>query len=83
MIVWCKHSHIVLHELESLDVAQLCAGPLRSNPEYHLACHKDFLSPGSVKWIVNWLWARRPLFAIPSVALIYFPELPLTAETGN
>ncbi|KAJ7795664.1 hypothetical protein B0H14DRAFT_2620722 [Mycena olivaceomarginata] len=50
MISWCKHSHM-LHELESLDVVQLCAGPLRSDTEYHLACHKDFLSPGSVKWI--------------------------------
>jgi hypothetical protein len=82
MIAWCKHSHM-LQELESFDVAQLCAGPLHSDPEYHLACHKDFLSPGSVKWIVNWLWACQPLFAIPSMVLIYFPELSLTGETGN
>ncbi|KAJ7888184.1 hypothetical protein B0H14DRAFT_2694471 [Mycena olivaceomarginata] len=75
MIAWCKHSHIVLHELESLDVAQLCAGPLRSDPEYHLACHKDFLSPGSVKWIVNWLWS----FPSPPKQAIEFWERQMVA----
>ncbi|KAJ7896632.1 hypothetical protein B0H14DRAFT_2678140 [Mycena olivaceomarginata] len=53
MIAWCKHSHIVY-----------VRGPLHSDPEYHLACHKNFLSPGSVKWIVNWLFPSPPKQAI-------------------
>jgi hypothetical protein len=76
MITWGKPSHTVLCELENLDIAQMCAR-LCPDPEYHSACHEEFLHPIGFKWIVDWLWARRPPFAIPSVTnLSIFQSFP-------
>jgi hypothetical protein len=54
----CEPFDPLLQELENLHVAQLCDG-LRSDPEYHSACHEDFLHPIYFERIVDWLQACR------------------------
>ncbi|KAF8143496.1 hypothetical protein K438DRAFT_1922448 [Mycena galopus ATCC 62051] len=74
MISSCDPSHAVLHELENLDVAQLC-GLLHPDPEYHLTCHSDFLHPIGFEWILDWLRT----FPSPPHQVIEFWERQMVA----
>ncbi|KAJ7473197.1 hypothetical protein FB451DRAFT_290065 [Mycena latifolia] len=52
----CQPSPKILHELESLDLAQLC-DPTDINPATHYQLHDKEDSPlGDLHYILDWLW---------------------------
>ncbi|KAJ7143007.1 hypothetical protein C8R44DRAFT_196327 [Mycena epipterygia] len=69
MIAQCEPCDSVLCALEDLDVAQSC-GRLDRDPEYHAACHEDFLHPSCFVEILDWLGS----FPCPPLEIIEFWE---------
>ncbi|KAJ7809321.1 hypothetical protein B0H14DRAFT_1501166 [Mycena olivaceomarginata] len=61
----CPTSSKLLHELQSLDLRQLCDHHA-ANEASHYAVHDMFLKPGFLNSIVDWLWKfpDPPLHAI-------------------
>ncbi|KAJ7501129.1 hypothetical protein B0H11DRAFT_754999 [Mycena galericulata] len=54
----CPTSSKLLHELQSLDLCQLCDHHA-ANEGSHWAVHYDLLDPSYLKSIVDWLWVRN------------------------